>query len=137
MNKASRGPPFAPGEVRLEAAGSELSDSLVEPSFFSDQARSRSRVARTTPRAFRVTKPAGDGSDTRTQFKPTNRPPNCTPAYAFCESGFKPSQDLPTGFAEKYWLSPATTSFSPRSRLVSSAVTTAEMSLLCTGSDRE
>src|SRR5258708_31367543 len=135
MNKASRGPPSAPGEVRLEAAWSELSDSL-EPSFFSDQARSRSRVGRTAPRAC-VTKPAGDGSDTRTQFKPTNWPSNRTPAYAFCESGFKPSQDLPTGFAEKYWLSPAATSFRPRSRLVSSAVTTAETSLLCTGSDRE
>src|SRR5271155_1571779 len=33
MNKASRGSPSAPGEVRLEAAWSELSDSLVEPSF--------------------------------------------------------------------------------------------------------
>ena len=38
-----------------------------------------------------------------------------------------------TGFAAKYWLSPAVTSFSPRSRLVSSAVTTAGISLPCAG----
>ena len=49
----------------------------------------------------------------------------------------KYAQDFLARFAEKYWLSPAATSFSPRSRLRSSAVTTAEISLPCTGSDWE
>ena len=47
------------------------------------------------------------------------------------------SQDFLARFAEKYWLSPAATSFSPRSRLTSNAVTTAEICLPCTGSDWE
>ena len=46
-------------------------------------------------------------------------------------------QDFLARFAEKYWLSPAATSFSPRSRLTSNAVTTAEISLPCTGWDWE
>src|ERR1039458_10081971 len=49
----------------------------------------------------------------------------------------KYAQDFLARFAEKYWLSPAATSFSPRARLRSSAVTTAEISLPCTGSDWE
>jgi len=51
--------------------------------------------------------------------------------------GFEHPQDFPERFDEKYSLRPAAVSFSPRSRFAFSALTTADISLFCTGSDCE
>ena len=51
--------------------------------------------------------------------------------------GRRVPQDFPPEFAERYWLSPAATSFRPRSRFTFNAVTIDETSLSWTGSDWE
>src|ERR1700722_5031499 len=103
MNKASRGPPSAQGEVQLEAAWSELSDSLVEPSFFSDQARSRSRGRANCAEGMSCDETCR-GRFRHPDLVETNHLA-VEPYSSVCllRIRIQTSQDLPARFAEKYW----------------------------------